>query len=182
MIATAGVPDLARSRYPTDRIHDRVDCAFCCKQPSRLGGVTPVMHVRDGMSEVVLTVGPGHTLREAAKAMAARRVGAAVVMDPDAPGPGIITERDLLDSIGRGEDPDTERVADHLTSDTVFAAPSWSLEEAAVAMVRGGFRHLIVCNGGEVAGVLSVRDIVRVWTADGSICDVPSSAAAGAVG
>jgi len=133
------------------------------------------------MSEVVLTVGPGHTLREAAKAMAGRRVGAAVVLDPEAPGPGIITERDLLESIGRGEDPDEERVGDHLTSDTVFAAPSWSLEEAAVAMVRGGFRHLVVCEGADVLGVLSVRDIVRVWTADGSICEVPASPA-GAVG
>jgi signal-transduction protein with cAMP-binding, CBS, and nucleotidyltransferase domain len=133
------------------------------------------------MSEVVLTVGPGHTLREAARAMAGRRVGAAVVMDPDAPGPGIITERDVLNAVGRGEDPDAERVGDHLTTDTVFAAPSWSLEEAAVAMVRGGFRHLVVCDAGDVVGVLSVRDIVRVWTADGSICEVPASAA-GAVG
>ena len=46
------------------------------------------MQVRDGMSEMVLTVGPGHTLREAARLMAERKVGAAVVMDPDAPGPG----------------------------------------------------------------------------------------------
>src|SRR4029450_12262299 len=90
---------------------------------------------------VVLTVGPGHTLREAARAMAGRRVGAAVVMDPEAPGPGIITERDLLVSIGSGQDPDAEVVGAHLTSDTVFAAPSWSLEEAGVATVRGGFRH-----------------------------------------
>src|SRR5919201_6189246 len=108
------------------------------------------MHVRDGMSKVVLTVGPQHSLREAARLMANRRVGAAVVLDPDSPGPGIITERDLLESIGRGQDPDAERVADHLTSDIVFAAPDWSLEEAAVAMVRGGFRHLGVTDGGEV--------------------------------
>ena len=138
------------------------------------------MHVRDGMSEVVLTVGPGHTLRDAARAMAARRVGAAVVMDPDAPGPGIITERDLLVSIGGGQDPDAEVVGAHLTSDTVFAAPSWSLEEAAVAMVRGGFRHLVVCEGAEVVGLLSMRDIVRCWTEDGAICDVPESAPFGA--
>jgi signal-transduction protein with cAMP-binding, CBS, and nucleotidyltransferase domain len=134
------------------------------------------MHVRDGMSSVVLTVGPAHTLREAAQKMAGRRVGAAVVIDPDAPGPGIITERDLLDSIGRGQDPDTERVGDHLTSNIVYATPEWSLEEAAVAMVRGGFRHLVVCEGAEIAGVLSVRDIVRVWTDDGSICEVPAPA------
>jgi CBS domain-containing protein len=138
------------------------------------------MHVRDGMSKVVLTVGPHHTLRDAARLMAERRVGAAVVIDPESPGLGIITERDLLESIGSGQDADSERVSDHLTSDIVFAAPSWSLEEAAVAMVRGGFRHLVVTDGGEVAGLLSMRDIVRCWTDDGAICDVPASVDFGA--
>jgi CBS domain-containing protein len=138
------------------------------------------MQVRDGMSKVVLTVGPQHTLRDAARFMAERRVGAAVVLDPESPGPGIITERDLLESIGRGQDADAERVADHLTSDIVFAAPDWSLEEAAVAMVHGGFRHLVVTDRGEVAGLLSMRDIVRCWTDDGAICDVPASAPFGA--
>jgi CBS domain-containing protein len=107
--------------------------------------------------------------------MAQRKVGAAVVIDPDMPGPGIITERDLLDSIGTGQDPDVEIVGDHLTPDIVFAAPEWSLEEAAVAMVRGGFRHLIVVEEGEMIGVISVRDIVRCWTDDGAICDVPEA-------
>ncbi|MEN3282535.1 MAG: hypothetical protein V7607_3675 [Solirubrobacteraceae bacterium] len=138
------------------------------------------MRVRDGMSKVVLTVGPGHTLRDAARLMAERRVGAAVVIDPESPGPGIITERDLLEALGRGQDADSERVAEHLTSDIVFAAPDWSLEEAAVAMVRGGFRHLVVTDGGEVAGLLSMRDIVRCWTEDGAICDVPTSVGFGA--
>ena len=138
------------------------------------------MQVRDGMSTMVLTVGPGHTLRQAASAMARRRVGAAVVLDPEAPGLGILTERDILHSIGEGQDPDTERVADHLTADLVFAAPDWSLEQGAAAMVRGGFRHLIVIDGGEAAGVLSVRDIVRCWTDDGASCDVPQSPAVGA--
>ena len=137
------------------------------------------MQVRDGMSSMVLTVGPGHTLREASKLMADRRVGAAVVIDPDAAGPGILTERDVLDAIGRGQDVDAEVVGDHLTSDAVFASPDWSLEEAAVAMVRGGFRHLIVCEAGEIQGILSVRDVVRCWTDDGAICDVPAPVAAG---
>jgi CBS domain-containing protein len=136
------------------------------------------MQVRDGMSGMVLVVGPGHTLREAAKLMAERRVGAAVVLDPDAAGPGILTERDVLDAIGRGQDVDVERVGEHLTSDVVFASPDWSLEEAAVAMVRGNFRHLIVCEGQEITGILSVRDVVRCWTDDGAICDVPAGATA----
>jgi CBS domain-containing protein len=137
------------------------------------------MDVRGGMSPMVLTAGPGHTLREVARLMAERKVGAAVVIDPDDPGPGIVTERDILCSIGAGEDPDAELVADHLTRDVVFAAPDWSLEEAAAAMVRGGFRHLIVLDRGESVGILSVRDIVRCWTGDGAICPVPASAGLG---
>ncbi len=119
------------------------------------------MQVRDGMSTVVLTVGPGHTLREAARLMAERKVGAALVMDPDQGGPGIITERDVLISVGQGQDPDGELVGAHLTASVVFAEPGWPLEDAAAAMTQGGFRHLIVTDGGEVAGILSVRDIVR---------------------
>jgi CBS domain-containing protein len=129
------------------------------------------------MTEVVLTIGPGHTLRQAAAAMVGRQVGAAVVLDPEAPGPGVITERDILVAVGSGQDPDTERVAEHLTSHLRFAAPDWSLEQAAAAMVRGRFRHLIVVEGGELVGVLSMRDIVRAWTDDGASCEVPDSVA-----
>jgi CBS domain-containing protein len=137
------------------------------------------MQVHEGMSRMVLTVGPGHTLRAVARLMAERKVGAAVVMDPDGNGPGIITERDILESVGSDQDPDSELVAEHLTRDVVFAAPDWSLEEAATAMVRGGFRHLIVLDGAETVGILSVRDIVRCWTQDGAICPVPDRAAVG---
>jgi CBS domain-containing protein len=135
------------------------------------------MQVREGMSPAVLSVGPSHTLRDAARLMSERQVGAAVVNDPDGSGPGIITERDILLSIGAGQDPDTEQVGEHVTSDVVYAAPEWSLEEAASAMVRGSFRHLIVIEQGEIIGILSVRDVVRCWTDDGAICPVPASAA-----
>ena len=137
------------------------------------------MQVHEGMTPTILAVGPGHTLRDAARLMSERRVGAAVVVDPDAPGVGILTERDILTSVGGGEDPDRELVAAHLTRDVVYAAPDWSLEEAAAAMVAGRFRHLIVVEGGETVGILSVRDIVRCWTDDGAICPVPASAAVG---
>ena len=136
------------------------------------------MLVREGMTEVVLTIGPSHTLREAAAAMCGRRVGAAVVVDPELPGPGVITERDILIAIGRGKNPDEERVSDHLTARLTFASPDWSLEQAAETMVRGGFRHLVVVDSGELAGVLSMRDIVRVWTGDGANCEVPEGAEA----
>ena len=121
------------------------------------------MEVREGMSSVVLTVGPDHTLREAARQMARRGVGAAVVMDPEQPGPGIVTERDLVRSLGAGEDPDRELVRDHLTADAAFADGEWSLEEAADTMASRGFRHLVVVGSGEVEGIISMRDIIDVW-------------------
>ncbi len=124
------------------------------------------MKVREGMTRLVLTIGPAHTLREAARLMSGRRVGAAVVVDPEHSGVGILTERDILDSVGAGENPDTELAAAHRTSDVVFASPDWTLEQAASTMVRAGFRHLIVLEGNEVAGLLSMRDIVRCWAED----------------
>jgi CBS domain-containing protein len=124
------------------------------------------MNVREAMSTVVLTIGPTHTLRDAARRMAERKVGAAVVLDPDHDHPGILTERDVLTAVGDGQDVDVEQVHAHLTSDIVVAAPEWSLDQAAAAMVAGSFRHLVVCEGAEVVGVLSVRDIVGAWVGE----------------
>jgi CBS domain-containing protein len=138
------------------------------------------MQVRDGMSELVVTVNPGHSLREAASAMAERGVGAAVVIDPDQPGPGIITERDVLLAIAGGQDPGREKVAEHLSPELTFAHPDWSLERAAEAMCRGNFRHLVVVDGPELVGVLSMRDIVRCWVSDGATSELPSDIRANA--
>ena len=126
------------------------------------------MQVKDGMSEVTVSVGPSHTLREAAAMMVERKTGAALVSDADSPTPGIVTERDVLISIGGGEDPDVEVVADHMSERVIAAAPDWSLERAAAEMSRRGVRHLVVFEDGDAVGVLSMRDIVRVWTSDGA--------------
>jgi CBS domain-containing protein len=126
------------------------------------------MQVKQGMSPVVLTVGPGHTLREAASKMAEKKTGAAIVIDEESPAPGIITERDVLLSVGGGEDPDAERVGDHMSDSVIAAAPDWSLERAAGEMSRRGIRHLVVYEGPDLVGVLSMRDIVRVWTSEGA--------------
>ncbi|WP_394430614.1 CBS domain-containing protein [Streptomyces sp. SGAir0957] len=122
------------------------------------------MLVRDAMSTMVLTIGPTHTLRQAARLMSARRVGAAVVLDPDGSGIGILTERDILNSLALDQDPDREAAGTHTTTDVVFATPAWTLEQAADAMTHGGFRHLIVLDAGEPVGIVSVRDITRCWT------------------
>lgn len=121
------------------------------------------MQVRDAMTRDVLTLTPGTSLRDAARFMTERNIGAVVVIDPEQPGPGIFTERDLVRSLGSGEDPDRESISDHLTTNAAFADLEWPLEEAAEAMARGGFRHLVVVDGSSLAGVISMRDIMRVW-------------------
>jgi CBS domain-containing protein len=133
------------------------------------------MNVRDAMTEHVLTITPGRTLREAARFMTEHNVGAVVIIDPEEPGPGIVTERDVVRSLGAGQDPDNELVRDHLTANATFADGDWDLEDAADAMARGGFRHLVVVEDGELIGVLSMRDIVRCWTMDGATSEVERS-------
>lgn len=126
------------------------------------------MQVREGMSEVVLTVGPTHTLREAAARMAEKGVGAALVTDDETPLPRILTERDILLSVGSGEDPDAELVSEHMSDSVITALPDWSLERAAWEMTRRNIRHLVVVEEGELVGVLAMRDIVRVWASEGA--------------
>ena len=132
------------------------------------------MEVREGMSKVVLTIGPGHTMREAARLMTEKSVGAGVVIDEEYPGPRVISERDILNSLGRGEDPDSERVGDHMSDTLICAAPDWSLERAAMEMSSRHIRHLVVVESGELVGILSMRDIVRVWTSEGATSGMTS--------
>lgn len=132
------------------------------------------MLVREGMSKLVLTVGPDQSLREVAKLMTERKVGAAVLVDPDAPGPAIVTERDVLHAYAEDRVTGDDKVSEHATERVVFAAPDWSLERAADEMVRGSFRHLVVIESGEIIGILSIRDIVAAWARDGATSEVPA--------
>jgi CBS domain-containing protein len=120
------------------------------------------LRVRDAMIPVTAVVGLEHTLRQASVRMIHNNTGAAVVIDGSLPGPCVITERDLLRSLSEGQDPDVEIVADHMVGQLVTAAPSWPLARAAALMVNHGVRHVIVFEGQDLAGILSMRDVVRV--------------------
>ena len=120
------------------------------------------MKVRDAMTQEVLTITPGRTLRDAARFLSKHNVGSAVIFDPEQPGPGIISERDIVRSLGKGEDPDQESVGQHLTANAAFA------------MARGGFRHLVVVEHGEVHGIISMRDIMAVWRPSARDVSAPS--------
>jgi len=108
----------------------------------------------------VVSVGPRHSVAEAARRMRAGNVGSAVVETEDGH-PGIITERDLLKAVADGVDPEEATVEDYMTANAITASPSWSAFEAASRMMDGGFRHLVVIGeNGRVTGILSIRDLV----------------------
>jgi CBS domain-containing protein len=118
------------------------------------------LDIRSSITDAVLTIRPQHTLRDAAKAMAERNVGSAIVMMEDGR-PAILTERDVLRAVASGVDLDATPVDEHMTSEPTTASSSWDVLKAADAMIRGSFRHLIVLDGsGSVEGVLSIRDLV----------------------
>jgi CBS domain-containing protein len=120
------------------------------------------MHVADAMSQQVLTVGTRTTVREACRLMVQRKVGAAVVVDDELPGPGIVTERDVLRAVAEGVEMETALVGEVMTFEARTASTTWDLDAAAEEMVRRGFRHLVVVDdGGRLAGILSMRDVVR---------------------
>jgi CBS domain-containing protein len=118
------------------------------------------MHIGPVVSRALLFVLANDSIAAAARKMTDRKVGSAVVMTDQ--GPGIITERDILRAVASGADLETAPVEDYMTHNAITAFEDWDLHEAAEQMTSGGFRHLIVLSlGGQVEGVLSIRDLLR---------------------
>ena len=115
------------------------------------------------MTRRLATVRADATLRQAAEEMCRHRVGSLLVFDGGSL-LGIVTERDVLKAVGGG---DAEaRVEDLMTRDPETIDADEPLERAAVLMLHGGFRHLPVAEGGEIVGVLSMRDLMVVVAGD----------------
>jgi len=116
--------------------------------------------VANHMTKDLLTLEAEATLGAAAKRMAERGVGAVVVLAGERLA-GILTERDILKAVATGFEPDA-RVSDWMTRHPE------TIDHAAALMIHGGFRHLPVVDGGEIKGILSIRDLMRVALEDRS--------------
>jgi CBS domain-containing protein len=123
------------------------------------------MNIQDVMNADLLTVSPEATIREVAQRTSERNVGAALLVDSAVEGyPGILTERDILNSIAAGHNPDSQLVGDSATSNIVTVSTDSSLEDAVEKMMEGDFRHLLVVHGGDAVGIVSMRDLARALT------------------
>jgi CBS domain-containing protein len=114
------------------------------------------MEIRDLVVRDLVTVGPAHTLAQAAKLMNGKRVGSAIVLTEEAP--GILS--DVLRAVAEGADLAVATVGDYMTWNAIVATSEWDTMEAARTMLEHGFRHLVVIDGDHEVGILSIRDLM----------------------
>ena len=120
--------------------------------------------VADHMARDLLVVEPGTPLEEAARRMAERNVGTVLALE-DGRLAGILTERDVLRAVAGGYD-GGDPVSRWMTHNPETIGVEETTGQAATLMIHGGFRHLPVVDGGEVVGILSIRDLVRLTLED----------------
>jgi CBS domain-containing protein len=123
--------------------------------------------VSEHMTATLLTVSADATLGEAAAAMAARGVGAVVVLHGESVA-AILTERDVMKAVAAGKD-GSAPVKEWMTPHPDTIEPSDTTDHAASLMIHGGFRHLPVVEAdGRVVGIVSIRDLMKVALDDRS--------------
>jgi CBS domain-containing protein len=116
------------------------------------------------MTEATITESPQDSLRSAAERMWRQQTGSLVVTDSGNL-IGIITERDLLRAVALGADPDKSSVDDVMTVEVFTVVPDTPLQDAAREMAARWIRHLPVVEGGQLLGVVSMRDVTGVFAA-----------------
>ena len=122
------------------------------------------MLVRDVMTGAAVTDSATDTLRSAAERMWREQTGSLLVMDGGRLA-GIITERDLLRAVALGADLATATVDEAMTSEVFTVSPDMPLRDAAREMAVRWIRHLPVVDGGQVLGVISMRDVTGIFGA-----------------
>ena len=131
--------------------------------------------VADVMSSPAVTATPDETVAVASTRMQERRVGSVVVVEGMRP-VGILTERDLVRFGAAGANASVATVGEWMTADPDCVGPDLEVAEAWRSLAERGYRHIPVVVGGEVKGVVSMRDLMRIAQirpVEGSFTDVP---------
>jgi CBS domain-containing protein len=113
------------------------------------------------MTTEVFTTTRDTPVAEVARSMLRGRFGSALVLEGSTL-LGIFTERDVLRAAASGADLSSSSVVDWMTNDPVTADPDLDVDDAAEIMMSNGFRHLPVVDGNGIAGIVSLRDILRI--------------------
>jgi CBS domain-containing protein len=120
-----------------------------------------MVFVRDVMTKAVVVADPDWTVLEAAKRMAAKKIGGLVVLKSGRP-IGLVTERDILWKVtAKEKNPAKESVRDVMASPVVTVSPLATLRSAARIMIEHNVRRLVVTRLDDVEGIVTARDIVE---------------------
>jgi CBS domain-containing protein len=121
--------------------------------------VSQILRVK---GDLVFTVRPHQTGREVAGLLLERQVGALVVLGDDDRVVGIVSERDIVRTIAQGGESALDRpVADCMTRDVLFARPQETVDSLLGRMTDRRIRHLPVCEGERLVGLVSIGDLVK---------------------
>jgi len=127
--------------------------------------------LKDIMTQEVVTITPENTLHEAARIMGERHIGSLVVLKYETP-VGIITERDLLNAVSSGVSLEKDWIGGHpsirdIKVEKAMSCPTTkiclesSIKKAAQIMIEKKTRRLIVCDFGELRGIITSSDLIR---------------------
>ncbi len=128
---------------------------------TRMSVTDPVATLLTG---AVATIPPSATLTEAARALTREHLGLLVVVDRHGVG-GVLSERDIVRAAADGAELSEERVIDHASDDIVTIDEDETIGRAASLMADAEVRHLAVTRGGQIVGIISVRDVVGALAA-----------------
>jgi CBS domain-containing protein len=122
--------------------------------------------VRTLVHRPAVDVLPGATVRSVAQTLVSESVGIAVVRGRGRPGPGthaagMVSERDIVEWLAGGSDPDHAHAEDLMTAELASVRPDESIRTAALRMLDNDVRHLPVVDGDTVIGVISMRDALH---------------------
>lgn len=110
----------------------------------------------------VVTVRPTSTIAEVAIVLAEHRIGAVVVTDDDRSIAGVLSERDIVRALARPDDATLAATAGSLmTADVVTCEPDTTLDELMATMTDRRIRHVPVVVDGQLAGLVSIGDVVK---------------------
>lgn len=122
------------------------------------------MQVADIMKADVKSTTPDDTFVNVARLLHDNTISSVVVMDGDRLA-GIVTERDLVNLVAEGLDPQTTKVGDRMSTNLDTVEPRSDIAEAAEHMARLRIRHLPVVDKGKLVGIVSIRDLTN-WAVE----------------
>lgn len=118
--------------------------------------------LKDKSSADVATTVAGQRVADAAKLLDQRRIGALVVVDEQRSLAGILSERDIVRGLSRhGMAVLDMRVGDLMTADVLTCTPEDTIDSIMSTMTSNRIRHLPVLDGGKLAGIITIGDVVK---------------------